>query len=126
MSPNAAGSLLTTATEYARFMIHLMDKPPQNAANLAEETRREMLAPQQKLNRAISWGIGIGLEQEQSENCFWHWGDNGTYKAFTLGHPAQRSGVVVLTNATTGHKLWQRIVAQATGRDHAAFLFWMT
>jgi predicted permease len=125
MSPNAAGSLLTTATEYARFMIHLMDQPPPNKANLAEATRHEMLTPQQQLNRAISWGLGIGLEIEQGSTGFWHWGDNGTYKAFTFGHPARRSGVVVLTNATTGHKLWQRVVAQVTGRDHAAFLFWM-
>lgn len=126
MSPNAAGSLLTTATEYARLMIRLMDKPPHDAAGLAEATRREMLTPQQKINSAISWGLGIGLEIERGDTCFWHWGDNGTYKAFTFGNPAERSGVVVLTNAATGHKLWQRVVAQATGRDHAAFLFWMT
>ncbi len=74
MSPNAAGSLLSTATEYARFMIRLMDKPPQEASNLAEATRREMLTPQQKINSALAWGLGIGLEQEQGEACFWHWG----------------------------------------------------
>ena len=126
MSPNAAGSLLSNATEYAQFMIHLMEKPPQNAANLADATRRDMLTPQQKINRAISWGLGLGLESEQGDTCFWHWGDNGVYKAFTFGNPAQRSGVVVLTNGSNGHKLWQRVVANATGRDHASFLFWMT
>ena len=125
MSPNAAGSLLTTASEYAGFIIRLMDKPPGGAAGLGEASRREMLTSQQKINAAISWGLGIGLETEQDRTCFWHWGDNGTYKAFTFGDPLQRSGVVVLTNGANGHKIWQRVAAEATGRDHAAFLFWM-
>ena len=65
------------------------------------------------------------LESEGGRTCFWHWGDNGNWKAFMFGDPVARSGVVVLTNGANGHKLWQRIVAAATGRDYAAFLFWM-
>lgn len=126
VAPNCAGSLLTTPTEYTRFMLRLMEKAPQDAASLSEATRRSMLTPQSKLNSAIAWGLGIGLETEAGTTGFWHWGDNGTYKAFVYGDPVARSGIVVLTNAANGHRLWQRIVAQATGRDHAAFLFWMT
>lgn len=125
-APNCAGSLLTTPAEYARFIIRLMEKAPQDAGSLPEAARREMLTTQIKLNSAISWGLGIGLEVETGRNDFWHWGDNGTYKAFVYGNPVERSGVVVLTNASNGHKLWQRIVAEATNNDHAAFLFWMT
>lgn len=125
MTPNSAASLLTTAPEYAQFMLRLMDKTPQDTHSLSEATRREMLTPQIKINRAIAWGLGVGLESEGGRTCFWHWGDNGNWKAFMFGDPVARSGVVVLTNGTNGHKLWQRIVAQATGRDHAAFLFWM-
>ncbi len=125
MTPNSAASLLTTAPEYAQFMLRLLDKAPTDAASLSEATRREMLTPQMKINRAIAWGLGIGLESEGGRTCFWHWGDNGNWKAFMFGDPAARSGVAVFTNGTNGHKLWQRIVAQATGRDHAAFLFWM-
>lgn len=84
-----------------------------------------MLTPQTKINSALAWGLGVGLEQEGNENVFWHWGDNGTFKTFMMGDAATRSGVVVLTNAANGHRLWQRIVTEATGRDHAAFLFWM-
>jgi len=126
VSPNCAGSLLTTPSEYARFIIRLMERAPQDAASLSESTRRELLTSQIKINSAISWGLGIGLESESGKTGFWHWGDNGTYKAFVYGDPVERSGVIVLTNASNGHKLWQRIVAEATRRDHAAFLFWMT
>jgi CubicO group peptidase (beta-lactamase class C family) len=126
VSPNCAGSLLTTPTEYARFIIRLMEQKPLDRASLSESTRREMMTPQIKINSAISWGLGIGLEIGSKKTSFWHWGDNGTYKAFVYGEPVNRSGVVVLTNSSNGHKLWQRIVAAATGSDHAAFLFWMT
>jgi CubicO group peptidase (beta-lactamase class C family) len=125
MTPNSAGSLITTAPEYAQFMLRLMDKAPSDAHSLTEATRREMLTPQVKINSAIAWGIGIGLQTESGRTCFWHWGDNGNWKTFMFGDPAARSGVAVFTNGTNGHKLWQRIVAQATGRDQAAFLFWM-
>ncbi|MBL8204349.1 MAG: beta-lactamase family protein [Blastocatellia bacterium] len=125
MTPNSAASLVTTASEYAQFMLRLLDKSSPDAVSLMEATRREMLTPQIKINSAIAWGVGLGLEIEGGRTCFWHWGDNGTWKAFMLGDPQRRSGVVVLTNGANGHKLWQRIIAQATGRDHAAFLFWM-
>lgn len=125
MTPNSAGSLITTAPEYAQFMIRLMDKSSQDAHSLSEATRREMLTPQVKINSAIAWGIGVGLQIEDGRTCFWHWGDNGNWKTFMFGDPQQRSGVAVFTNGANGHKLWQRIVAAATGRDQPAFLFWM-
>jgi len=124
MIPNCAGSLITTAKDYAQFMIRLMGGIG-DSLDLAEASRREMLTPQVKINSALGWGLGLGLEREAAQDCFWHWGDNGTFKAFMMGDAAARSGVVVFTNATNGHRLWERIVAQATGRDHAAFLFWM-
>jgi CubicO group peptidase (beta-lactamase class C family) len=125
MIPNTAGSLITSVNDYARFMIRLMDRPLRDEFDLSEAGRRQMLTPQTKINSALAWGLGVGLEQEGNENVFWHWGDNGTFKTFMMGDAATRSGVVVLTNAANGHRLWQRIVTEATGRDHAAFLFWM-
>jgi CubicO group peptidase (beta-lactamase class C family) len=125
LTPNAAGTLLTTTEDYARFVIGLFEKSPGGAYRLSASLRQLMLTPQQRLNRAISWGIGIGLENEQGRSCFWHWGDGVYYKTFAFGDPAERSGVVVLTNAAGGNRLWERIVTQATGRDHAAFLLWI-
>ena len=126
MIPNCAGSLLTTANEYAHFLVRMMDGAPRHDASISEAGRRDMLTPQVKLNSALSWGLGWGLEQENNSTAFWHWGDNGVYKAFTLGDPARRSAIVVFTSGSNGHKLWQRIVAAATGRDHASFLWFMT
>lgn len=120
--PNTAGSLITSVDEYSRFLARLMARD----SGLSEESRRVMLSPQVKVNTAISWGSGIGLETYNGRQYFWHWGDNGTFKAFTMGDAAAGSAIVVFTNASQGHRLWQRIVAEAMGRDHPAFYFYMT
>lgn len=120
--PNTAGSLITSVDEYSRFLMRLMARE----SGLSEQSRREMLSPQLKVSSAISWGLGIGLEAYNGRPHFWHWGDNGTFKAFTMGDAAAGSAIVVFTNGSQGHRLWHRIVAEAMGRDHPAFYFYMT
>ena len=123
--PNTAGSLVTSVDEYAMFMLRLMDGGKRDGLELSETARKEMLTPQTKINDAISWGVGVGLERVNGRTLFWHWGDNGTYKDFMLGDPARRSGVVVFTNGSNGHKIWRTVVAEVTGSDHPAFYFYM-
>jgi CubicO group peptidase (beta-lactamase class C family) len=125
MLPNTAGSLLTSVDDYAQFMLRLMDGGKKDGFEISETSRKEMLTPQTKINDALTWGIGVGLERQHDRNLFWHWGDNGTFKAFMMGDPVNRSGVVVFTNGANGHKIWRTIVAEAIG-DHAAFYFYMT
>ena len=123
--PNTAGSLVTSVDEYALFMSRLMDDGKNDRLDLSQPARKEMLTQQTKINDALSWGVGVGLEQVNGRKLFWHWGDNGTYKAFMMGEPAKRSGVVVFTNGSNGHKIWRTVVAEATGSDHLAFYFYM-
>jgi CubicO group peptidase (beta-lactamase class C family) len=124
--PNTAGSLITTVDEYSLFMSRLMARSKRDDLDLADLSRREMLTPQTKINTAVSWGLGVGLETYAGRSLFWHWGDNGVFKAFMMGDPVRGSGLVVFTNAQNGHRLWQRIAAEAMGRDHPAFYFFMT
>jgi len=124
--PNTAGSLVTSVDEYALFMSRLLDGGKNDGLELSQAARKAMLTPQTKINDALSWGVGVGLERWNGRTMFWHWGDNGTYKAFMMGDPAQRSGIVVFTNGSNGHKIWRTVVAEATGSDHPAFYFYMT
>lgn len=124
--PNTAGSLITTVDEYALFMSRLMTRTRRDELDLSPASQREMLTTQTKINAAVSWGLGIGLESYAGRSLFWHWGDNGVFKAFMMGDPASGSGIVVFANAQNGHRMWQRIVAEAMGRDHPAFYFFMT
>lgn len=124
--PNTAGSLITSVDEYALFMSRLMTRARRDNLDLPETVLREMLTPQTKINNAVAWGLGVGLENYTGRSLFWHWGDNGVFKAFMMGDAAAGSGLVVFTNAQNGHRMWRRIVAEAMGGDHPAFYFWMT
>jgi CubicO group peptidase (beta-lactamase class C family) len=134
MVPNAASSLLTTPADYGAYLVTLLNGGPAAVA-LKDETRRAMLTPQVRLNSALAWGLGWGIEQEPvrpaagggkrdtASEYLWHWGDNGSWKNFVLVHPASRSALVMFTNGARGLNLAQRVTSAATGRDHASFLW---
>lgn len=121
--PNVAGTLNTTAPEFAAFMVRVMERPARDGLDVKESSRREMLTPQVRINSALAWGLGWGLESERGRTYFWHWGDNGTFHCFALGDPATRDGIVVFTNSNFGPKVYQRVINHATGHDHPAFLW---
>lgn len=111
--PNVAGSLMTTANDYGRFLARLMSD---------EATMRTMLTPTTRINRAIQWGLGVGLQTEPSRTTFWHWGDNFGFKNFFVADAAKRTAMVVLTNGQNGRAIYERIVRQELG-DQAAFVW---
>ena len=126
MIPNAAASLLTTPTDYSRFLIELLEK--HNAVvDLTPATRKLMITQQSRINRALGWGLGIGIELQADAagdpNFLWHWGDNGPWKNFVLAHPESKSAVVVFTNGSRGLNVANRVITAATGRSHEAFLW---
>jgi CubicO group peptidase (beta-lactamase class C family) len=123
MMPNVAASLFTTVGDYARFVARLVAAAPASGLALKPETRSEMLRPHVKLNSALSWGLGWGIERDEQGTYLWHWGANMSFRNFALADPANGRAVVVLTNSLNGPKLYQRVVNAVTGHDHAAFLW---
>jgi CubicO group peptidase (beta-lactamase class C family) len=122
MVPNVAGSLLTTVGDYAAFLVEVLNGG--NAAvDLAAPTRDRMLAPHTRINSALSWGLGWGLEQSPKGTFIWHWGDNGAWKNFVMAHPETRSAIVVLTNGSRGLNIARRLLTAATGEERSAFLW---
>ena len=121
--PNVAGSLLTTANDYATFVKHLLGLPGAPAGGHAVLDR--MLAPQITINDPIRWGLGVGLQSrgDGQPNQFWHWGDSGGVKAFVLGDPSARNAIVVFTNGNSGRAVYERVVRAVRGEDQAAFLW---
>jgi CubicO group peptidase (beta-lactamase class C family) len=131
---NAAATLETTASDYARFMAALLD-----GVGLSPAMRDEMRKPQVhvdegcsncvskkptgKLSREIAWGLGIGLEETDGRSFLWHWGDNGGsgFHCFVLAEPAARAGVVIFTNSLGGHGIIPEIATAAVGGRHPSF-----
>lgn len=127
----AASTLHSTTRDYATFAIALM-----NGTGLKKDTARLMLTPQSKVDagcsncigrpvthtsESISWGLGIGLEETSHGRSFWHWGDNGDFKAFVAGSESARRGVVIFTNSANGMTIIPDIVAEAMGEKQPAF-----
>ncbi|MBT8478672.1 MAG: beta-lactamase family protein, partial [Gemmatimonadetes bacterium] len=107
-SGNAAGSLHTTATDYARFVTAVL-----SGEGLAPETHEAMLTPGADLTGAawgddeeamthLFWGLGWGLEQGGRGESFWHWGDQGTARCFVVAYPEDGAALVYFTNSENG------------------------
>jgi CubicO group peptidase (beta-lactamase class C family) len=123
MIPNAAGSLLTTVGDYARFLDRLVARPPRPGLDLRPATREAMMTPWVRLNRVLFWGLGWGIQRDENGEVLWHWGANNSFRNFVIAEPAAGRAVVAFTNGDSGPKVYERVIAAVTGHDHPAFLW---
>jgi CubicO group peptidase (beta-lactamase class C family) len=123
MVPNAAASLLTTVRDYAKFLTRLVARPPAAGLDLSESTRRAMSTPQVRLNSALFWGLGWGIQRDEHGEVLWHWGANNSFRNFVIADPPNARAVVVFTNSENGPRLYERVIVAVTGHDHPAFLW---
>jgi CubicO group peptidase (beta-lactamase class C family) len=123
MVPNAAASLLTTANDYAKFLVRLVAHSPARGLDLKPATRRAMVTPQVRLNSALHWGLGWGIQRDENGEVLWHWGANNSFRNFVIADPANDRAIVVLTNSENGPRIYERVIVAVTGHDHPAFLW---
>lgn len=116
---NSAGGLLTTASDYAKFMRLMIDRPTRADWEISDASRRAMLTPLLDIRgRDISRGLGWELEQSSAGPLFQHSGSNyGIFKTLGVGDARRGRAIVVFTNAANGNALAARIVREATGID---------
>jgi CubicO group peptidase (beta-lactamase class C family) len=110
---NAAASLQTTATDYAKFLIALM-----NGTGLKKATWEQLLTPQIRVDSAyppVAWGLGIGLETMPEGEYCWHWGDNGDAKAYVTAFLPARNAVVYFADGSNGLSITKEILDDAIG-----------
>jgi len=113
--PNGGASLVTTARDYATFLCAIM-----NNEILMPETIETMLAPQVKAttwenkteqDEHISWGFGWGIQPGDTEKGFFHWGDNGTLRAYTVAYGERKDGLIILANSENLFAIADSLVA---------------
>jgi hypothetical protein len=115
---NAAGSLRTTAEDYAKFLIAIMAGQGLTPKTFAAmwtpqvETRNTpgFVDPSPALRARIAWGLGWGLVRGDSGLLFWQWGDAGDAKAFVIGDPVRHMAMVYFANAETGLSIAPHLV----------------
>ncbi len=126
---NTAHSLQTTAADYVRFVQAVL-----SGARLKPATARLWLEPQVRIrwhryeclapnsrgaDQGVAWGLGWGLEPDGA--TFFHWGDNGRFKAFAMGSVVDRSAAVVFANGENGMSIMPELICRLMPGDHPAF-----
>jgi CubicO group peptidase (beta-lactamase class C family) len=110
----SAGSLMTTAGDYAQFLIEVMKPKPADGYRLSEATRREMLSPQvEAVGSPIktSWALGWQIWHLEKGELIAHGGDDEGWHSLSLWSPERRTGFVILTNGEGGYKLiWEDLL----------------
>jgi CubicO group peptidase (beta-lactamase class C family) len=127
--PNGGASLITTAADYATFLCAIM-----NDQVLKPETIEMMLTPhvtatsrreEGTLDEHISWGFGWGIQPGNTENGFWHWGDNGDLRAFTVSYKGRKAGLVIFANSENFFAIAESLISLVTDDPQHAF-GWLT
>ena len=122
---NAAYSLVTTASDYARLLVSILD-PERSAPNglsrasvasmLHHEVRVDVRDPIERPGRAkgleVFWGLGWCLNTTPAGDVVHHGGANSTgFRSFGQFSPGRGSGIVILTNGLGGGELWTRLIS---------------
>jgi len=125
---NAAASLHTTASDYAKFISAcLHDKAfdqmlsPEVSTTLDIDAAKKHVASE-KLE-LVDWGLGFGLQKPHSENenaIAFHWGHGPGAKTFVAINKETNSAVVYLTNSANGLAIAEDVVMPTVGNVHAS------
>ena len=70
------------------------------------------------VDERVSWGLGWGIQHQETYDSFWHWGDNFTFTAFAAGFRETGSGVVIMTNSPNGYALYEQVCQWAIGGEY--------
>jgi len=104
--PNAAGSLHSTAEDYARFLQAVLRAEGLSAKMAAKWLQPNLRVPipffaaldptgDSPLHPTVAWGLGWGVEG--NSEVFFHWGSNPGFKSFVVGSISDASALVVLS-----------------------------
>lgn len=119
----AAGGLLTTPGDYAKFMMEVIDPKPQDDHHLSAHSLKEMMTAQVEVTRLgddiVSWGLGWRIARTPHAVFFGHGGENPGFQCISEACLADRSGFVAMTNGENGGKLLQTLAPELSMRLHS-------
>ena len=109
----SAGALLTTPTDFATFVINVIDPKPADAARLKPESVTEMLRPHVKLpatEYSSSWALGWQIFHDKTGDFIYHGGDNRGFHCSAVASVAGKCGYVAMTNGDKGADVLRNVL----------------
>lgn len=100
----AAGDLHSTASEYAKFLIEVINPKPADDFRLTSKSLTEMLRPHVKLAEeySLSWALGWKWLRFRGRSVISHGGDNTGFHCTAPAALETKSGFVMMTNGESG------------------------
>lgn len=102
----AAGALRTTPSDYAKFLIEILEPKPDATFRLSGKGVAEMVRPQVKVDETSSWALGWKIQHTPQGDLFQHHGGHKGAQAFASASLGRKSGYVVMTNSDNGWKVF--------------------
>ena len=109
---HVAATLHTTASDYARFMAAAM-----KGTGLTPASARAFLTSQVEVAPGVTWGLGVGLQDDARGRAFWQWGHWFGSKAYMIAYPESGDGLVFLANGDEGLAILDAVLGTVLGPD---------
>ena len=109
---NVAHTFKSNSTDYARFIIALMD-----GRGFEKTSFREMFTPQILTDicqsAQVSWGLGFAIQQTDQGNTFFQWGKSPNASSYIIGFKESKRALVYFTNiANQGLRIGEVLVQE--------------
>jgi len=119
----SAGALLTTPTDYARFVIEVINPKPADAFRLTRGDVNEMLRPHIAVDGGrypASWALGWQIFHNKDRDFIYHGGDNEGFHCAAVASVAGRSGFVAMTNGEGGTSILRNLIVDEPMQEFLA------
>lgn len=132
--PDAAGSMVTTAEDYARLLAAILNATGQRKATVDEMLRSQIAISYEQMfgpgawqdtdryqDIGLAWGLGWGRFDTEQGRAFFHTGHDFGYQNFTVTYADKGIGIVLLSNSDNFESVAREIVQAAIGDIHSPF-----
>jgi CubicO group peptidase (beta-lactamase class C family) len=136
-TPGAAGSMVTTASDYARLLVAILNADGLSADRVGEMltsqiavTSKREFGPQEREDTGdnkkidLGWGLGWGRFDTEQGRAFFHTGHTEGWENYTVTYLDRKIGIVLISNSANFESVAQRIVEFAIG-DHDSPFVWL-
>lgn len=116
VEPNAAASMYTTASDYAKLLAAIASRGDLQSLIVSAPVPVDP-------ELGLSWGYGWGIENAVGGPYLWQWGNNPGYRAFAMLSVASGDGFILMTNSEDGLQLAASLAQSTMPADHGVFRF---